>query len=54
MRYLSPFVERDLKKKLIYLSGPRQVGKSNLVAPGTVVGKKGNKAVLAATAGQVR
>jgi hypothetical protein len=27
---------------------------AELVAPGTVVGKKGNKAVLTATAGQVR
>jgi len=30
MRYLSLFLERDLKKKLVFRSGPRQVGKSTL------------------------
>ncbi len=30
MRNITPFIERDLKKKLILLSGPRQVGKTYL------------------------
>lgn len=30
MRYLSPFVRKDLEEKLVLLSGPRQVGKSTL------------------------
>jgi hypothetical protein len=30
MRYLTPCLQRDLKKKLVFLSGPRQVGKSTL------------------------
>lgn len=30
MRYLTPFIQRDLAKKAVLLSGPRQVGKSTL------------------------
>lgn len=30
MRYLTPFIRRDLGKKLVLLSGPRQCGKSTL------------------------
>ena len=30
MRSLSPFIERDLMKKMVFLSGPRQVGKTTL------------------------
>lgn len=30
MRYLTPHVRRDLKEKLVLLSGPRQVGKSTM------------------------
>ncbi|MDO8518954.1 MAG: ATP-binding protein [Deltaproteobacteria bacterium] len=29
-RYLSPFIEADLKEKMVFLSGPRQVGKTTL------------------------
>jgi predicted AAA+ superfamily ATPase len=29
-RYLSPFIEQDLKKKMVFLGGPRQVGKTTL------------------------
>ena len=31
MRYLRSFIERDLKKKIVLLGGPRQVGKTTLV-----------------------
>jgi predicted AAA+ superfamily ATPase len=30
MRYLEPFVRQDLKEKCVFLSGPRQVGKTTL------------------------
>ncbi len=30
MRYLTPFLQKDLSRKLVLLSGPRQVGKSTL------------------------
>ena len=40
MRYLSLFLERDLKKKLVFLSGPRQVGKSTLAK--SLLGSKTN------------
>lgn len=30
MRYLSPFITDDLKKKMVFLGGPRQVGKTHL------------------------
>lgn len=30
MRYLYPFLEKDLKKKMIFIGGPRQVGKTTL------------------------
>lgn len=29
-RYLSPFIRKDLKGKMVFLSGPRQVGKTTL------------------------
>lgn len=29
-RYLTPFIEADLKEKMVFLSGPRQVGKTTL------------------------
>lgn len=29
-RYLAPFIEADLKEKMVFLSGPRQVGKTTL------------------------
>jgi len=29
-RYLEPFIKADLKKKMVFLSGPRQVGKTTL------------------------
>ena len=29
-RYLSPFIQEDLKKKMVFLGGPRQVGKTTL------------------------
>ncbi len=29
-RYLSPFIKQDLKKKMVFLEGPRQVGKTTL------------------------
>lgn len=29
-RYLEPFIEADLGKKMVFLSGPRQVGKTTL------------------------
>lgn len=29
-RYLTPFIESDLKRKMVFLSGPRQVGKTTL------------------------
>jgi hypothetical protein len=29
-RYLTPFIEEDLKEKMVFLSGPRQVGKTSL------------------------
>jgi len=30
MRYLTSFLQRDLADKLVFLSGPRQVGKSTM------------------------
>ena len=30
VRYLSPFIKQDLKKKMVFLGGPRQVGKTTL------------------------
>lgn len=30
MRYLTPYIAADLKKKMVFLSGPRQVGKTTL------------------------
>ena len=30
MRYISPFVLEDLKKKMVFIGGPRQVGKTTL------------------------
>ena len=30
MRYLTPFIVKDLQKKMVFLSGPRQVGKTYL------------------------
>jgi predicted AAA+ superfamily ATPase len=27
-RYLEPFVRKDLERKMVFLSGPRQVGKT--------------------------
>lgn len=30
MRYLLPFIEQDLKRKMVFLAGPRQVGKTTL------------------------
>ena len=29
-RYLKPQVERDLKRKMVFVAGPRQVGKTTL------------------------
>lgn len=29
-RYCEPFIYQDLKKKMVFLSGPRQVGKATL------------------------
>lgn len=29
-RYLTPFIEKDLQKKMVFLGGPRQVGKTTL------------------------
>lgn len=29
-RYLTPFLQKDLKKKMVFLGGPRQVGKTTL------------------------
>ena len=29
-RYLEPFIATDLKKKMVFLGGPRQVGKTTL------------------------
>lgn len=29
-RYLTPFIQEDLKEKMVFLSGPRQVGKTTL------------------------
>lgn len=39
MRYLTSFLRRDLRKKAVLLSGPRQVGKTTLAK--SFVGKKG-------------
>lgn len=30
MRYLTPFIERDLRKKMVFIGGPRQCGKTTL------------------------
>lgn len=30
MRYLDPYIRNDLKKKMVFISGPRQIGKSTL------------------------
>ena len=30
MRYIEPFIIQDLKKKIVFLSGPRQIGKTTL------------------------
>ena len=30
MRYITPFVLEDLKKKMVFIGGPRQVGKTML------------------------
>ncbi len=30
MRYLEPFIEKDLEKKMVFLGGPRQCGKTTL------------------------
>jgi predicted AAA+ superfamily ATPase len=30
MRYITPFILRDLKKKMVFVGGPRQVGKTTL------------------------
>jgi len=30
MRYISPFILEDLKKKMVFIGGPRQVGKTTL------------------------
>lgn len=30
MRYLTPFIKEDLKKKMVFLGGPRQYGKTTL------------------------
>jgi hypothetical protein len=27
-RYLSPFIKEDLSKKMVFIGGPRQVGKT--------------------------
>ncbi len=39
-RYLKPQVVRDLKRKMVFVAGPRQVGKTTLAMslPGTVGG----------------
>jgi len=39
-RYITPQVERDLKKKMVFVAGPRQVGKTTL-AKGLRDGKRG-------------
>lgn len=30
MRYLTPYIEKDLKKKMVFIGGPRQCGKTTL------------------------
>lgn len=30
LRYLQPFVFADLKRKMVFIGGPRQVGKTTL------------------------
>ncbi len=30
MRYLTPYIQKDLQKKMVFLGGPRQVGKTTL------------------------
>ncbi len=30
IRYLDPFIEKDLQKKMVFLAGPRQVGKTTM------------------------
>ncbi len=37
IRYLQPFVIKDLKRKMVFISGPRQIGKTTLAR--TVLGK---------------
>ena len=41
MRSLNPFIERDLEKKFVFLSGPRQVGKTHLAK--SLLSKSGGK-----------
>jgi predicted AAA+ superfamily ATPase len=31
MRYITPYILEDLKKKMVFVGGPRQVGKTTLV-----------------------
>ncbi len=30
MRYLTPYIKKDLKKKMVFVGGPRQCGKTTL------------------------
>jgi predicted AAA+ superfamily ATPase len=30
MRYIYPYILKDLKKKMVFVDGPRQVGKTTL------------------------
>ena len=30
MRYIAPFILEDLRKKMVFVGGPRQVGKTTL------------------------
>src|SRR5688572_14212902 len=40
MRYLTPYIQKDLEKKMVFLGGPRQCGKTTL-AKGILRGTAG-------------
>jgi predicted AAA+ superfamily ATPase len=46
MRYLEPFIERDLKEKMVFLGGPRQVGKTTFAQSFIPEFSEGNPAYL--------
>jgi uncharacterized protein len=46
MRYLTPFIDKDLSRKMVFIGGPRQVGKTTLAESILSNYKKNNKTGL--------